>query len=424
MDNSSLFTIALQLETPWKVSHVGFLPEKDDPKDKALHITIAFERGSKFKVYKKDGTLCVDEAGNPIETTAHDTVERTWQHLSFFQYKTYIHAKVPRVVDDEGHCHTVKVPWARKNSGFTLLFEAWVIELAKHMSVSEVAELLNVRDKRLWRFIKYYVDKAREQKDLSQVTSIGIDETSKKGHNYITVMVDLTEREVIFTTEGKDHTTVDKFTNDFKEHNGNPENVKVVTCDMSLGFKKGINDNFPNSATIIDKFHVIKHANEAVDKVRKQESKDNKILKGTKYLWLKNEENLTENQAKKKAEILKSSKHFKTGRAYSMRVELQDIYEECQTYDEAESRFKKLCSWLSRSRLEPMKKLCSLIRDHWKEILNYFEYNLTNAILEGINSIIQNIKRRARGFRNNEYFTTMIYLNCSNLDIDGVFAKE
>ena len=70
-----------------------------------------------------------------------------------------------------------------------------------------------------------------------------------------------------------------------------------------------------------------------------------------------------------------------------------------------------------------MKKLCGLIRDHWKEILNYFEYRLTNAILEGINSIIQNIKRRARGFRNNEYFTTMIYLNCSDLDIDAVIAN-
>ena len=423
MDNTSLFTTALQLEYPWKVSHVEFIPEEDDPKVMALHITIAFERGAKFIFYLEDGSVWADADGNPIETTAHDTVERTWQHLNFFQYKTYIHARMPKVSDGEGHCPTVRAPWARKNSGFTLLFEAWVMELSKHLPVSVVAKLVGVRDKRLWRFIKHYVNAARELKDYSSVDSIGMDETSKKGHNYITVMVDLDEREVIYITEGKDHTTVDKFGDDFKEHKGEPENVKVITCDMSLGFRKGVKDNFPNSETIIDKFHVIKHANEAVDTVRKQESKSNELLIGTKYLWLKNDANLTDEQAAWKADLMKAFKHLKTGRAYSMRVELQDIYEQCLTVEEAEPRLKKLCSWLTRSRLEPMKKLYGMIRGHWKEILNYFEYRLTNAILEGINSIIQNVKRRARGFRNNEYFTTMIYLNCSNLDIDTVIAN-
>lgn len=181
--------------------------------------------------------------------TAHDTVKRTWQHLNFFQYKTYIHAKLPKVSDGEGHCHTVQAPWARKNSGFTLLFEAWVVELAKHLPVSIVAKLVDVNDKRLWRFINHYVNAARNLEDYSKVVSIGMDETSKKGHNYITVMVDLSGRKVIFVTEGKDHTTVDNFVKDFKDHSGDPENVGVVTCDMSLGFRKGIKDNFPNSNT-------------------------------------------------------------------------------------------------------------------------------------------------------------------------------
>ena len=423
MENTDLFAAALQLEYPWKVSKVEFLPDDDDSKTMTLHITISFERGAKFIFYNEDGTVWADVNGNPIETTAHDTSDRTWQHLNFFQYKTYIHAKMPKVSDGEGHCPTVKAPWARKNSGFTLLFEAWVMELSKHLPVSVIAKLIGVYDKRLWRFIKHYVNEARKLEDYSDVESIGMDETSKKGHNYITVMVDTSKRKVIFTTEGKDHTTVDKFVEDFKEHKGNPDNVKVITCDMSLGFKKGVKDNFPNSETIIDKFHVIKHANEAVDTVRKQESKTNESLKGTKYIWLKNSTNLTDEQTAWKADLMKASKHLKTGRAYSMRVELQDIYEQCLTLEEAEPRLKKLCSWLMRSRLEPMKKLCGMIRDHWKEILNYFEYRLTNAILEGINSIIQNIKRRARGFRNNEYFTTMIYLNCSDLDIDSVIAN-
>lgn len=297
MDNTDLFAAALQLEYPWKVSKVEFIPEEEDSKVMELHSTIAFEHDARFIFYNEDGSLWTDADGNPIETTAHDTVERTWRYLNFFQYKTFLHAKMPKVSDGQGHCPTVKAPWARKNSGFTLLFEAWVIEFAKHLPVSVIAKLVEVRDKRLWRFIKHYVDAAKDLEDYSDVENIGMDETSKKGHAYITVMVDLDDRKVLYTTEGKDHTTVDKFVTDFKEHNGDPENIKLVTCDMSLGFRKGIKDNFPNSKTIIDKFHVIKHANEAVDKVRKEEDKVNESLKGTKYLWLKNDANLTDKQA-------------------------------------------------------------------------------------------------------------------------------
>ena len=112
----------------------------------------------------------------------------------------------------------------------------------------------------------YYVDKARALEDYSEVTAIGMDETSKKGHNYITVIADLSQRKVIFVTDGKDSTTVQRFAANFEAHRGNTERVGLITCDMSLGFRKGIQESFENSQTIIDKFHVIKHANEAVDK--------------------------------------------------------------------------------------------------------------------------------------------------------------
>lgn len=139
------------------------------------------------------------------------------------------------------------------------------MELAKHVPVAVIARLVCEHDSHLWRIIKHYVDEARKLKDYSVVTSIGMDETSRKGHNYITVVVDLKERNVIFATEGKDHTTVDQFVKNFKAHQGSPDNIKIVTCDMLLGFRKGIADNFHNSQTIIDKCHVIKHAYEAVD---------------------------------------------------------------------------------------------------------------------------------------------------------------
>ena len=108
----------------------------------------------------------------------------------------------------------------------------------------------------------------------------------------------------------------------------------------------------------------------------------------------------------------------KTARACAMRIELQEIYEQSVHRYEAERRLKKLGSWMMHARLEPMKKFCGTIRNHWDEILHYFEHPYTNAILEGVNSIIQNIKRRARGFRNDEYFKTMIYLGCGKLNLN------
>lgn len=406
MDTVDIFAAALNLPEPWFIVKVEFKPDSTGSME--LHIELSFPRGSKFACPECD-----------TKTTAYDTTPRTWRHLNFFQYKTYIHADLPRVKCDEHGVKTISVPWAREGSGFTLLFEGWVVELAKHLPVATIANMVDEHDTRLWRFIKHYVDEARSREDYSDVTAIGIDETSKKGHKYVTVVVDLNQRKVIYVTNGKDATTVDRFAEDFKAHKGDADSVKIVTCDMSLGFKKGIKEHFVNSSAIIDKFHVIKHANEAVDKVRREESHldpwHHYLLKRTKYLWLKNDENLTEKQHDKKESL--SRKRLKTARAYAMRVTLQDIYEYSLSRSEAEDRLERLCSWMMRSRLEPMKALANLIRNHWIEILNYFDYGYTNAILEGMNSIIQNIKRRARGFRNDEYFKTMIYLGCGKLNL-------
>ena len=119
-----LFTLALQLEPPWIVTKIDFMPKKENSNEMELHIEIDFTRGARFAFYNDDGVVAYDSDNNVIETVAHDTVKRTWRHLIFFQYKTYIHACFPRIADNEGHCLTVQVPWARKNSGFTLLFSS------------------------------------------------------------------------------------------------------------------------------------------------------------------------------------------------------------------------------------------------------------------------------------------------------------
>ena len=233
-----------------------------------------------------------------------------------------------------------------------------------------IADQVDEHDTRLWRFIDHYVEKARKDEDYSAVDGIGIDETSKKGQDYVTVAVDLKEKRGIFVTDWKDSKTVDAFATDFVAHKGNKDNIKVVTCDMSLGFKKGIEENFKNADTVIDKFHVIKHMNEAVDNTRKEEVKTNDELKGTKYIFLKNNENLTENQRAKKESLMK--RHLKTGRAMMMREELQSVYEE-SSRNVAEERLKKLLSWIKRCRISHVKKFGNLLQEHWNDILNYFD---------------------------------------------------
>ena len=421
METNDLFTTALQLTDPWYVDKVEFLPSEMEPEE--LHIHINFQRGATFHFYKDsedDSSIMVDDDGNPIEFKAHDTVDRTWRHLNFFQYKTYIHARVPKlhVGKGKGSSPTVRVPWARPGSGFTLLFESWVLELAKHIPPAAIARIVDEHDTRLWRFIKHYVDAARERVDESGVNNIGMDETSKKGQNYISIVVDLDTHNVLFVTDGKDATTIDRYVEDMKAHNGDPDNIKIVTCDMALGFKAATEKNFKNSTQVIDKFHVIKNANEAVNDVRKAESKENSLLNRTRFIWLKNDVNLTEKQKALKVSL--SKKHLKTSRACAMREELQNIYSTAANREEAEIALKKLCSWMMHSRLDRMKAFCRTIKDHWDGILSYFDHRYTNAILEGTNSVVQKIKERSRGFRNVEYFKTLIYLVCGGLDIDGV----
>ena len=233
MDAVDLFAVALNLPSPWRISQVEFKPSKESSLE--LHIYIAFQRGGRFP--------CPQEpCGKSFP--AYDTAPRTWRHLNFFQYKTCIHADLPRIQCEKHGVKTVQVPWAREGSGFTLLFESRIAELSKHLPVAVIARMVEEHDTRLWRFIRHCVEKAGEAEDYAGVANIGIDETGKKGHKYITVVADLAQRKVIFVTEGKDSTTVRRFAADFEAHSGKCEKVHLVTCDMSLGFRKGIRETF------------------------------------------------------------------------------------------------------------------------------------------------------------------------------------
>ena len=398
--NEQLFTIALGITEPVYIEDISF--------DKAageLHIYLDFRRGGRFEC---------PECGKPAP--AADTIDKTWRHMNFFQYKCFLHMHTPRVSCPEHGARLWIPPWTRSKSGFTLLFEAFVMQLAQAMPVSQIAELVSEHDTRIWRIIKHHVTKAYARKDLAGLERIGVDETSSsKGHKYVTVFADVDSGEAVFVTSGKGAETIASFAEELPNHGANPEEIKEITMDMSPSFISGATEQLPNASITFDKFHVVKLLNEALDAVRRDEQKVNPLLKKTRYIWLKNPKNLTATQVQNLGSLRKEN--LKTARAYQMKLTFQDIYREIRDPETADIAIKKWLSWAVRSRLDPIKKFARTVKKHYDGILRYFSSGLTSGFMEGINSRIQEVKRRARGFRNINNYISMIYLVAGGLDL-------
>jgi transposase len=310
----------------------------------------------------------------------------------------------------------VKVPWARKGSGFTLLMDSLIVLMAQHMTVTAIAEMIDEHDTRIWRVLEHYVLDARSQEDFSKVKSVGVDETSRaKGHKYVSVFIDFNKSKVIHVCEGKDASTIESFRTDLELHKGSCKNIDNFCCDMSPAFISGIENTFPNASITFDKFHVMKIMNDAIDRVRREEQSHNAKLKSTRYVWLKNPENLTikQNEAFRSLKDLR----LKTLRAYNIKLALRDFW----NYENplsAEDYLKRWYFWATHSRLNPVIDCAKTIKQHWNGINNYIKTKSNNGILEGTNSLIQAAKDSARGFRSTKNFIITIYLRTGKLEFN------
>lgn len=396
-----IFSQALNIQKPWIIAQIEF--KKDA---RRLDIWVDFDRGTKFSCPECSEDDCI----------VHDTVEKEWRHLDFFQYQAYIHCRVPRVICNKCGIRIIEVPWSRRSSGFTSLFEAMIVLMAQDMQISQIGEKVQETDTRLWRIIKHYVKKAMKLLDFSNITAVSIDETSeKKGHEYITVFADPDSRKVLFVCKGKDADTIGSFVLDLWCHHGDPRKISLACCDMSPAFIKGITEYLENAQITFDKFHVMMVVNSGVDTVRRAEQKTNTILKKTRFIWLKNPCNLTEKQVENLGSL--KEMNLKTARAYQMKLNLQDFWQ-IEDPSLAEKYFNKWYFWATHSHLEPMIDAAKTLKRHWNGILNYFENGGSNGFLEAINGIIQSLKRTARGYRNTDNFVTMIYLRCGKLQFN------
>ncbi|MDP4087051.1 MAG: ISL3 family transposase [Bacillota bacterium] len=398
----NVFQKALKIDDPWYV-----IDYELNQNEQILNVYLDFKRGATFTC-----PHCGDS-----HAKVHDIVDdnRTWRHLNFWQYTTYLHARHPRVKCELcGKIRTVLVEWSRQSSGFTWFFEAEVMELMKEMPVAAVARKVGEHDTRLWRVFHYYVDRAMNQLDFSTTSRMAIDETSsRRGHEYVTLFVDIDTKTVMFATEGKGSHGLRTFSDFLQEKEINPENIKEICSDMSPAFIKGVEDEFPNAHITFDKFHVMKLVNEALDQVRRQEQNEQPGLKKTRFLWLKNQKNLT---AEQHESVLKlKDTNLKTARAYRIKLSLQNMWTKSNLF--APFYFNEWYNWAIRSQLEPIIKVAQTIKKHEKGILRWFESKMTNGLLEGINSLVQAAKRKARGYRTTKNFIAMIYAIANKLRI-------
>lgn len=398
MNSKKIFELALGLASPWHISNVRF--EEQSGKH-ILHLDLGYDKG-----------FFVDEDNR---STVHDRMDRKWRHLNFFQHECYINCKVPRIRDKEsGKVKQVQVPWARSGSGFTLLFEAFSMCLIEQeMPVNKAGKLVGEYPNRLWTIFNYWIGVAYNEADHSGIKVVGIDETSsKKGHDYVTIGVDMNTSGVVHATEGKGADTITQIA-DYLESKGTAkEDIQKVCIDLSPSFISGVGKEFKHAQIVFDRYHVKALLNKAMDEVRKRELRLHIELKGHKYLFLKSNKNLSARQKKERDDLLELLPTI--GEAYRLKTLFDDFWD-MEDEQDAQGFLAFWCDLVVEAKIYPLIKFTNTVKTHWKGIINYTKSRISNGILEGINSKIQLAKRRARGYRNKKNFINMIYFIAGKL---------
>ena len=356
----------------------------------------------------------------------HDHTEvLEWRHLNVFEHRCDIRCRLPR--SKCAHCrevHRVTPPWEGLSKHFTQAFEAYVLLLAREMPMARVARLVGESDTRLWRMIHTHVQGARAKADFSQVTCVGVDEMSiRKGRQYLSVFADLVGKRVLFGTPGRDASVFAEFVKDLGEHNGHPHAILEMSMDMSKPYQKGVAEHCRNAQVVFDKYHVIANVSAAVDQVRKTESigPSNRTLRRTMWIWRKNPENLTDQQRDRLEKL--NGENLWTAKAYQLRLSLQEIYrgEDVKTARQSLSDWCQLVRGVAceapGTMFAAMRRVARMMETHMEGIMAHWGHRITNAFMEGLNSVFSATKRKARGYRSTSYLLAMLYLTSAKLKL-------
>ena len=402
--HDKLLEAALGIARPWYVAGVDF-----DEVAKVLSVRIDFEQGTRF-----DGEGALGK--HPV----HDTVTKTYRHLNFFQHECHLLVRTPRVNLPDGSVQLVKPPFAGRLSGFTLLFEALILMLAQQMPFAAVGRIVGESAYRVMAVCRRYVALALETADFSQVKALAIDETSRaRGHDYITLAADAHERRVLSVTPGRDAAAVQAIAAELAKHGCPPEQIESVSLDMSPAFIKGCTAQLPNARITFDKFHVIWHANAAVDKMRRIEQRSDTSLKGLRWTLLKDRADLKPQAAADLDALIGRTARVRTARAWVYKEQLRQILERKQI-NVVRQMLRHWCTCVMRSKVTPMKDVAAMVRRHLEGIVAWAQTRQTNGFLEAINGLFQAAKRRARGFTRFQTIKTVVFLIAGKLDFAAV----
>lgn len=351
----SLFTELLGIQNPFSLESID--KDMDTAAGKISSITFTIEIAKDYRPSKHHNI--------------HSYYEKTWQHLSLFQYPCFIKARLPVFIDKRNSkTEVIQVPWARKGSGFTLLFEAQVLELLKLSTCkATTAKFFNIYPQRVQTIYDVYTKDRYEQRSAQIARKVGVDETStKKGHDYITLFVNLETGQILDIQDGRSSDAIKNYAEELQTLGNSLQTVEEFSLDMSPAFISGVKRNFSTARMTYDRFHVVQLVKRYFKPLQRSKKVDHELLD----------------------------------------YHLED-FDQLWTRPNCKEAAAFLCYWKDRTKdLFKMDRLCKSINKHFTGIINFVESKVTNGLLEGMNNKIQFIKRAARGYRYTENFKRMI----------------
>jgi transposase len=344
---------------------------------------------------------------------------RIWQDIVVCGIKIYFHYR-PKEIDCPTDSRRQEIiPWASDHSRITYRLEFLILKYAQTMTQANAAELLKIPKSTFAGLLHQIIGRARKDHKIRGLKSVGVDEISyARNKKYATIVYDLESSCVVWAAKGKGRNTIDDF---FRNHLSEYQrkNITTASCDMSETYINAIKEHCPNGILVLDKFHIVKALNEALDTVRKEEwhslgKSERKALKGLRWLLYKHSGNRTKRETRLINSLKKGNRHIH--RAWVLKDEFELFWE----YKSPAAARKFLKRWLTtalKSRIESFKKFVGTIRRHFENIVAYIGNAITNAKAEGINRIIKQIKDRSSGFKVLDNFINMIYLTIGDMDI-------
>jgi transposase len=409
MRDFELYQAVLGLQAPWTVVNVEL-----DVMGQQVTVTVA----------AGPGPYPCPECRVPAP--GYDRKRRRWRHLDTCQFTTWLQADVPRVSCPTHGVKQIAVPWAEPGSQFTAWFERLAIDVLRECSVKGAAGLLRISWDEAWGIKERAVARGLRRRPQEVVAHLGVDEKAiAKRHRYLTVVADLERSRVLYLAEDRTQESLDAFwaTLTPVQRDG----IEVIAMDMWAPYIQSTRTHLQRAEEkiVFDKFHVAKHLQEAVDRVRRTEHRELKQigdgrLTGTKYLWLMRPQDMTAEQQATFRTLQR--RDLKVARAWTLKERFRQFWD--YAYQGAARNFFARWFWrATHSRLRPMAAAAHLIRRHLPNVLTYLTHRVTNAGLEAVNATIQWVKKTARGFRNVEHFKTAIYFHCGGLDLDPTHTK-